>query len=305
MNKRQKQVSSHTCPCPFRYYGQEIAPITVKKNRKWVGDLCIALAGFLLIVALAAAFFLPQLREKGTRYGSVHDIQNGEVLMVAHRGLSGMELENSLPAFVLAGQNDYYGIEADVRVTKDGKYIITHDDDMTRIAGLNIRIEESTFDELRALEFESPYGDEGTYFLPTLEEYITACKSHDKQAVLEYKGNFTAAQAVEVAGQVEALGWFDRTTFISFSRDDLLDLRAAYPNANAQYIVQEVQNSDVEFMIENNLDANFCWISVNPFRVKKLHDAGLKVNVWTVDGYLCAYLMMLFGVDMITTNILV
>ena len=225
--------------------------------------------------------------------------------MVAHRGLSGMELENSLPAFVLAGQNDYYGIEADVRVTKDGKYIITHDDDMKRIAGLDIRIEDATFDELRALEFESLYGDEGTYFLPTLEEYITACKSHDKQAVLEYKSEFTAEQVVEVAGQVEALGWFDRTTFISFSRDNLLALRMAYPNAETQYIVQEVKADDIEFMIENKMDANLCWISVNPFLVKKLHDAGLKVNVWTVDGYVCAYLAILFGVDMITTNILV
>lgn len=40
--------------------------------------------------------------------------------MVAHRGLSGIERENTLLAFVAAGNRSYWGIECDVHVTKDG-----------------------------------------------------------------------------------------------------------------------------------------------------------------------------------------
>ena len=112
-------------------------------------------------------------------------------------------------------------------------------------------------------------------------------------------------QVAQVAQIVDELGWFDRTTFISFSRENLLNLRLAYPQADAQYVVQNATKADIDWMIEQKIDADLCWISVNPFRVKRLHDAGLKVNVWTVDGKVCAYLAMLFGVDMITTNILV
>ncbi len=48
--------------------------------------------------------------------------------MIAHRGLSGMETENTLAAFEAACKRLFYGIETDVHVTKDGKYIIFHDE---------------------------------------------------------------------------------------------------------------------------------------------------------------------------------
>ena len=77
----------------------------------------------------------------------------GNVKMVAHRGVSGLERENTCPAFVAAGVKTYYGIETDVHVTLDGKYIIVHDDDLKRVAGLDMTIEGSNFDDLRAVRF--------------------------------------------------------------------------------------------------------------------------------------------------------
>ena len=38
-------------------------------------------------------------------------------LMIAHRGLSGLEKENTNAAFIAAGNRSYYGIETDVRKT--------------------------------------------------------------------------------------------------------------------------------------------------------------------------------------------
>ena len=49
-------------------------------------------------------------------------------LMVAHRGLSGIEKENTNTAFVAAGNRSYFGIETDVHKTLDGKYVVFHDD---------------------------------------------------------------------------------------------------------------------------------------------------------------------------------
>ena len=48
--------------------------------------------------------------------------------MIAHRGLSGIETENTLPAFIAAANRSYFGIECDVHASKDGKIIVTHDD---------------------------------------------------------------------------------------------------------------------------------------------------------------------------------
>ena len=42
------------------------------------------------------------------------------VRMIAHRGVSGLETENTAAAFIAAGNRTYWGIETDVHLTADG-----------------------------------------------------------------------------------------------------------------------------------------------------------------------------------------
>ena len=49
------------------------------------------------------------------------------VRMIAHRGVSGLERENTNAAFIAAGNRSYYGIETDLHRTRDGHFIIFHD----------------------------------------------------------------------------------------------------------------------------------------------------------------------------------
>ena len=72
-------------------------------------------------------------------------IIKGKTKLIAHRGLSGIETENTAAAFVAAGNRDYYGIETDVHKTADGKYIIIHDDNTGRVANENLSVEKSDF----------------------------------------------------------------------------------------------------------------------------------------------------------------
>ena len=107
------------------------------------------------------------------------DKQGTNVKMIAHRGLSGLERENTCAAFVAAGNREtYWGIETDIHCTADGKYVIIHDDTTTRVSGVEMTVEETNFDTLRSLrlldkERESVRWD---LVLPTLEEYISICK---------------------------------------------------------------------------------------------------------------------------------
>jgi len=70
-------------------------------------------------------------------------IEKNNVKLVAHRGLSGIELENTNAAFVAAGNRSYFGIETDVHVTKDKKYILIHDSSTLRVSGVDINVEET------------------------------------------------------------------------------------------------------------------------------------------------------------------
>ena len=92
--------------------------------------------------------------------------------MIAHRGVSGLELENTCAAFVAAGNRSYFGIETDVHVTADGKFIIIHDSNTQRVATEAMVAEESTFEVLRGIRLKEADGTlRCDLRLPSLEEY--------------------------------------------------------------------------------------------------------------------------------------
>lgn len=72
----------------------------------------------------------------------------------AHRGLHSRDRsvpENSIEAFRLAARAGY-GIELDVRLSRDGQVVVFHDDTLSRLCGLDKRVDELDYSELRALK---------------------------------------------------------------------------------------------------------------------------------------------------------
>lgn len=70
----------------------------------------------------------------------------------AHRGLhSSSVAENSMTAFRLAVERGY-GIELDIRLTKDEKLVVFHDNTLERVTGANGRVDEFDYDELSSLK---------------------------------------------------------------------------------------------------------------------------------------------------------
>ena len=226
--------------------------------------------------------------------------------MIAHRGVSGLERENTCPAFVVAGVKSYYGVETDVRMTKDGKFIICHDGDLMRVGGLNVSIGESTFLELRKLRLKDT--DDVTaredLCLPSLQEYIAICRKYDKQSILELKAEFPEHKIVQMVELIKSMGWLDRTTFISFYGENLVLLKKAFPQADAQFLAMKCGEEELAFMEKHALDADLFHRAITKELVETLHAKGLKVNCWTVDDLETAARMRDCGVDFITSNIL-
>ena len=228
------------------------------------------------------------------------------VLVVAHRGLSGIEKENTNSAFVAAGNRSYYGIETDIHKTLDGHYIIIHDDNTARVAVDRLEVESSTFDTLRSLILADKDGSKlrTDLRLPTLEEYIGINKKYEKVAVLELKNAFTEAEILEICANIEAMGYLDHTVFISFCYDNLVYVRRKYPDANCQFLTSKYEDSLIERLKEWNLDLDIRENALTAEIVAELHANGIVVNCWTVDNPERAEELVGYGVDMITTNIL-
>lgn len=74
-------------------------------------------------------------------------------MIIAHRGVHNNKdiPENSMLAFRKALEKRY-AIEFDIEITKDSKLVIHHDDNLLRMTGINEKVEDMTFEEVRKLK---------------------------------------------------------------------------------------------------------------------------------------------------------
>lgn len=68
--------------------------------------------------------------------------------LIAHRGGS-FGKENSLETILSAARSGADAVECDIRKTKDGVYVIFHDDTLTRLAGNALKISEVTVEQMQ------------------------------------------------------------------------------------------------------------------------------------------------------------
>ena len=231
------------------------------------------------------------------------------IKMIAHRGLSGILQENTIPAFKLAGEKSYFGIETDVHVTKDNKYIICHDDSILRVCGIDLVIEETDYDVLRK---QPVFNKDGSInydmYLPSLEEYITICKESNKVSVLELKNKMKEENIIEIVQIVKELNHFDNTIFISFSNENIINLKKYFADIKCQFLIdintQEKRVFALEFAIKYGVDLDVFFGSVDREFISLCHKNNVKLNVWTVDDLMVANNLVEMGVDYITSNIL-
>lgn len=233
-------------------------------------------------------------------------MEHGAVSMIAHRGVSGLEKENTAAAFIAAGNRSYFGIETDIHMTADGGFILIHNDTTEESCGIALTVEQTTYDALRALPVRDRDGsfDRRDLCLPNLSEYIAICKRYGKRAVLELKNPMPETAIATIVQQIRAMEYLTDVIFISFCWDNLLHLRACCPEAAAQYLVGDWEEGLPGRLREYRIDLDCYYRLLDPQRMAELRAAGVRVNVWTVDDPEQARALIELGVDMITTNIL-
>lgn len=233
-------------------------------------------------------------------------IDSGSVKMVAHRGMSGLELENTASAFVAAGNRSHYGIETDVHVTADGQYIIIHDDNTKRVGGDEMIVEKTTFETLRSIRLVDKDGKKGRkdLIMPSLREYVQICKKYEKISVLELKNHMTPKAIGEIIDIIREEGWLENTIFISFDLPNMICVREKLPQAKAQFLISDYPDWLKDTLVKEKLDLDIYYKALTKERADELHAAGITINVWTVDTPEDAQRMIEYGVDFITSNIL-
>ena len=242
--------------------------------------------------------------------------------MIAHRGVSKLEKENTAAAFIAAGNRSYYGIETDIRKTADGVFVCLHDANVSRVGIDDINVEKSTYDTVRKIQLCGISGekDRNGICIPTLQEYIQICKHYEKAAIVELKRTFSKDQLTEIYNIIREADWLDQTIFLLFGLDiysgtileNLFLLREIDPGIKAQYLLSPTYFKDggtaqslADELVRYNLDLDIDYEILTPEIAKAVHDAGKTINVWEIDDVESALRIINdCHVEYITSNIL-
>lgn len=225
--------------------------------------------------------------------------------MIAHRGASGVERENTLPAFVAGGNRSYYGMETDIHPTVDGKFVIIHDANTSRVCQSAVDVEKCRYQDLASLRLNDLDGKErADLCIPLLEEYLRIAKAYDKHCVIELKDVFTAENIEKVVEIVKSVYSLENATFIAFDLCNFVTLRALLPKQKMQYLCFELNDEVLANLKTYRLDIDVYFKCLTKEWVDKLHANNIEVNCWTVDDKQDAEKLIEMGVDYITSNIL-
>lgn len=225
-------------------------------------------------------------------------------LMVAHRGLSGLERENSIKAFVAAVNRSFYGTECDIHLTKDKVFVISHDDHTGRVSNYDVIIKETMFEDLQRVKlnkFNSNEEDRSLY-VPTLDEYLELHIKYQKHCIIEVKCDLNDEEVEMLLEKVKDC--LDLVIFISFNLSVLQKIRAKNQTIPLQFLTSKYDDELIPLLLQNKLDIDINYQELNEERIKAFHDNKIIVNAWTINDKLVAEKFIDLGIDYITTNIL-
>ena len=232
--------------------------------------------------------------------------EKGRAQVIAHRGLSGLEKENTNAAFVAAGNRSYFGIETDVRKTADGKFVLNHDNHFRRVAGENLVVEECSAQLVHSVVLPDIDGSKDRVDLrpAKLENYISICKKYEKKCVLELKDEVPQEDLEQIIQILESFEYLENVIFISFEYENMALLRSLLPKQPAQFLSFTLDEELIAKAAADELDLNIKFQALTPELIAKAHEAGCKVNCWTVNTKEDGERLAAWGVDFITSNIL-
>jgi glycerophosphoryl diester phosphodiesterase len=162
-----------------------------------------------------------------------------EPVIAAHRGLSSLFPENTMPAFIGALNLGCLMIELDVGISKDGEAVVIHDDILDRTTTLRGKVSEKFFSEIY---FEADAGlplssGKMSAKIPRLEDVLDLVKG---KAVLNIeiksevykKGSDSGSAEAGILDLVNKKEMIDQVIFSSFNHNILVRLRSLSKSAN-------------------------------------------------------------------------
>jgi len=196
------------------------------------------------------------------------------VLKIGHRGARAYEPENTLSSFRRALELGVYAVELDVRRTRDNELVVIHNADVNKTTDGSGAVNELTLEEIQ--RFVTEKGEH----VPTLEDVLDAVAKRVK-VLVELKEAGTEEQVISLIRKKRLT---ENVIIISFHEDALRKVRELSDEVETGLIYVRHKNP-----IQAALDLKAEYLLplyrfTHSSNVKKAHEAGLKVIVWTINN---------------------
>ncbi|MFD5514598.1 glycerophosphodiester phosphodiesterase [Streptomyces sp. NPDC127066] len=193
-------------------------------------------------------------------------------LTIGHRGVMGVEPENTLRSFIAAQNAGLDLIELDLHLSKDGALVVMHDADVDRTTDGSGPIADKTLAELRALD--AGRGER----VPVFEEVLEAVRT-PLQA--EIKDVAAARALAEVMHRKDLVG---RVEVSSFHDEAVAEIARLVPGVRTALIASRF-GTDV---VDRAVEAGAATVCLNIRRlslevVEHARKADLKIIGWVVN----------------------
>lgn len=220
--------------------------------------------------------------------------------IVAHRGGGTLGNENTIVGLEAAIKRNVYGSEIDIQRTKDGHYIVNHDDTFERLCGVDKYSYELTLEECKKLEIPDTFNIKGqSTEMATLEEFLDASKGRI-HLYIELKGPTADSQMVEdVYKAIVERDMLDEVTVISLKYDLISEMEDKHPEVSTGYLcfislgnVASLQCD--QLLLEDEMATDDV--------IEAAHEANKKVYIWTLNTSSSLQKRMLDSSDGIITD---
>lgn len=264
--------------------------------------LSLLLSAVILVLLVVVAPMLPTTIDHSFSISSHTD---KSPLLVAHRGLSSVAPQNSIPAFEAAAEYGFDGYEFDIHTTKDGHWVVIHDETVDAMTDGTGNVADFTLEEIRQLKLDAGNGIENYTDLkvPTLEEALDICLTSGIFPVIEIK-NCDVQYLPLLKETLDSYNLSERAVIISFTEEYLDIYRQLDKDIEILLLASSPTKEVIDRCIEKDFGINFCYILLYQCAdaIGYAREKGVKIGAWTVDNTVYEDVMVLFGAEIITTN---
>jgi glycerophosphoryl diester phosphodiesterase len=211
-------------------------------------------------------------------------------LKIGHRGARAYEIENTLGSFIKAIELGVNAIEVDVRISRDGQLMLSHDANLKKTFGKDVRIIEVTLKELKHITEDR---------IVTLEEALGFAGNKVEKLLIELKETGYEKKVVDMVRKEKM---DDRVIIVSFLEEALVNIRSLDKKIETGLIYTKYKNP-----IDAALKLNAQYLVplyrfVHRKDIAKAHKSNLKVIVWTINSAIEAQNYIAKDVDGIATD---